>query len=119
MCLPGSRRNSRVLCSSGMMEQQVLQDAVKRRASEQCMPLYLDTFVQRQIVRGRDTTTGGTSQRELLKQQANRFDVAYGQAQSAMEGRLSFQPPTRRRHSVQIGQVVRLMHADETRSCET
>merc|ERR1712232_1163917 len=110
-----SRVMSRVVAPTGMMEQQVftameqqvLQDAVKRRASEQCMPLYLDTFVQRQIVRGRDTTTGGTSQRELLKQQANRFDVAYGQAQSAMEGRLSFQPPTRRRHSVQIGQVVR------------
>merc|ERR1712217_493497 len=90
-------------------EKLALADAVKQRANEQCLPLYVDCFVQRQALRCNATSGNDTANRQAVALQANRFDERYAKAQDVIQDRLSFKPPGRR-NSVTVGQIQRVVH---------
>eukprot|EP00928_Gymnodinium_smaydae_P036361 TRINITY_DN25433_c0_g1_i2.p1 TRINITY_DN25433_c0_g1~~TRINITY_DN25433_c0_g1_i2.p1 ORF type:complete len:236 (-),score=15.73 TRINITY_DN25433_c0_g1_i2:142-849(-) len=75
--------------------QGILDDALKQRASEQCMPLYINSFVQRQQLRVANPGTNQSAERRAVVENANHFDQIYSQTRDAMQGRLHFQPPRR------------------------
>lgn len=112
-----SQASGAAYASSSEVEKQILGDAVKRRANEQCMQLYVDCFTQRQMLRRRSYDGGEAcaaySQpppvRMAVAELANRFDAHYGKTQEAMHGRLGFRPPTRS-HSVSLGQMRRYVN---------
>lgn len=83
---------------------QQLSNATKLRANDQCMPLLKKTFEARMALR-----VGGV-RGEQVTQHAKIFDAIYGQTQEVLEGRLCFVPP-KRRHSVTVGQVCRLLRS--------
>ncbi|CAJ1421760.1 unnamed protein product [Effrenium voratum] len=85
-------------------QQQVLEDAVKQRANQLCLPSYTASFLRRQKLRAK-------SARQQVAVEANRFNSLYAQAQASIEGRLTFNPPARS-NSVAMGQVVRCMHQE-------
>lgn len=103
--------------SSSEAERQILGDAVKQRANEQCMPLYVNCFTQRQVLRRRSDGGGEASAaypqppgaRMAVVELANRFDTHYGKTQEAIHGRLGFRPPARS-NTVSLGQIRRYVN---------
>eukprot|EP00435_Cladocopium_sp_Y103_P002619 s979_g1.t1 len=92
-------------------DQQLLQDAVKQRVNQLCMPSYTASFQRRQVLRfgeGGDASGGYATGRRQVAEEAIRFNHLYALAQASIEGRLSFDPP-QRANSVALGQVVRCM----------
>mmetsp|Transcript_20078 Transcript_20078/g.41445 ORF Transcript_20078/g.41445 Transcript_20078/m.41445 type:complete len:264 (+) Transcript_20078:3-794(+) len=97
------RRRKAISADFSPEEERFLQDAVKQRANQLCLPVYTASFLRRQKVR-----CSTAPERREVAAEANRFNNLYALTQAAMEGRLSFAPPVRS-NSVSLGQVVRFM----------
>lgn len=94
-------------------EELKLQEAVKKRANEQCMVLLQKNLWQRMQLRIRGNkasrpTHGGGSNFAFNRQQvtslANNFDATYANTQEAMKGKLTFRIPMRA-HTLVEGQL--------------
>lgn len=101
--------------ASTVVETVALSDAVKMRAGEQLMPLYVDSFLKRQTLRAAPSEASSQvigvqteSNRKAVTAEANRFDLRYGNAQDAIQHRLCFRPP-KRSNTVSLGDVDRVI----------
>lgn len=92
-------------------EASALSDAVKERAGEQCMHVYVSSLAARTQLRGgaRASAAAAGAARLAVVQEARRFDERYALTQDAIGERLCFRPP-KRCNSVSLGQVSRAVH---------
>jgi len=95
-------------CDLWLADQELLSTETKKRANEQCMPLYMKQQVAKLQLRkvSRVSAEPHRARQDVISL-ANRFDSIYAQTQNAMEGRLVFTKPERR-HSVVWGEVKKL-----------
>jgi hypothetical protein len=75
--------------------QSYVDDAVKKRANEQCMPLLLRNQIERQGLRMGRRTGDRRNARVQTLELAGKFESVYAETRNAMEGRLCFDPPSR------------------------
>lgn len=93
-------------------EERALQEAVKKRANEQCMVLLQKNLSHRMNLRyrGRGEVPGqggaeaSLHQRRAVVGLANDFNLAYANTRDVMEGKLTFRPPLRS-HTLGYGEL--------------
>jgi hypothetical protein len=88
--------------------QSYVDDAVKKRANEQCMPLLLRNQIERQGLRMGRRTGDRRCARVQTLELAGKFESVYAETRNAMEGRLCFDPPSRS-NSVTEAEVIKAL----------
>jgi len=89
-------------------EQERLEQAAKKRASQQTMPLYTKSLAKRSVSR---VGNASAVNRDQVIKEANRFDVAYGGVLDTIDGNLTFDWPERA-HTAATGAVSRFTHPE-------
>jgi len=88
--------------------QERLEQAAKKRASQQTMLLYMDCAAKRSVSR---IGNASVVNRDQVIKEANRFDVAYGGVLDTINGNLTFDWPERA-HTAATGAVSRFTHPE-------
>mmetsp|Transcript_123237 Transcript_123237/g.307734 ORF Transcript_123237/g.307734 Transcript_123237/m.307734 type:complete len:259 (+) Transcript_123237:68-844(+) len=87
------------------LDEEDLHSGIMSRACEQVQPAQLRLLATKQRLRYNDASSDVVSDRTQANAAASRFTEMYGATVDVLQSNMTLQPPSRRRHSIGVGEL--------------